>query len=201
MRHSVIALFSLGLLAAFPCLAAPSEKESTYEIEVVVFENRLPDLIGDEMLAKPADTRIQSLENVAIPEPAVSEPYLYPSMTTLMEQDGHYRVLAHQLWQQTVDAKTIAKPIRIVGNTPGELDGTIRFYMSRFLHLDADLVFRENISSTDQPGAILYRLTEQRKLKSQEINYFDHPKFGLLVRIMPLEKVTDKDAEKERTKL
>jgi hypothetical protein len=188
MRTAILVLSAIGLLAALPAHAAPAEKESTYEIEVVVFENRLPDLIGDELLARDAEARIRKLESAVTPKAAVSEPYLHPAITRLLEQDGSYRVLAHQHWQQTIDAKTVAKPVRVVAANPAELDGTIRFYMSRYLHLDVNLLFRETSAGAIPDAGIVYRLSELRKLKSQETHYFDHPRLGVLVRIMPLEK-------------
>jgi len=194
MRIAILLLSGFGLLATLPVLAATAEKESSYEIEVVVFENRLPDLIGDELLARDAETKIRKLDSAVPPEAAESEPYLRPAITSLLEQDGHYRVLAHQHWQQTIDAKTVAKPVRVSAANPAELDGTIRFFMSRHLHLDVNLLFREGLA--ERSGGIVYRLSEQRKLKSQETHYFDHPKFGVLVRVMPLEK--DKEKEKQK---
>jgi hypothetical protein len=192
MRTAILVLSGFGLFAALPAQAAPTEKESTYEIEVVVFENRLPNLIGDELLVQDTEARIRKLESAVTPEAAVSEPYLYPEITQLLEQDGSYRVLAHQHWQQTIDAKTIAKPVRVAAANPAELEGTVRFYMSRHLHLDVNLLFRQTAAGSDPGGNLVYRLSEQRKLKSQETLYFDHPKFGVLARVMPLEKENEK---------
>lgn len=194
MRIAIFVLLGIGLFGVLPLQAAPAEKESSYEIEVVVFENRSPDLIGDELLTKDTDTKIRNLEGAVTPEAAESEPYLYPAITSLLEKDGHYRVLAHQHWQQTIDAKTVAKPVRVTATNPAELEGTIRFFMSRHLHLDVNLLFREAVAGGEQRGNVVYRLSEQRKLKSQETHYFDHPKLGVLVRVMPLDK------EKERLK-
>lgn len=195
MRLAILAFSGFGLLAALPAHAAPAEKESTYEIEMVVFENRLSDLIGGELLVQDADARIRKLESAVTPEAAVSAPYLYPAITRLLEQDGSYRVLAHQHWQQTIDAKTVAKPVRVAAANPAELEGMVRFYMSRHLHLDVNLLFRQPASTSDAGGNLVYRLSEQRKLKSQETHYFDHPKFGVLVRVMPLEM--DKEKSKK----
>lgn len=192
MRIAIVMLFGLGLLSTLPAGAASADKESTYEIEIVVFENRLPDLIGDEMLARGAEARVKKLETAVTPEAAVSEPYLHPTITSVLDRDGHYRVLAHQHWQQTIDAKTVAKPVRVVAANPAELEGTVRFFMSRHLHLDVDLLFRD---ATAGSGNVVYRLSEQRKLKSQETHYFDHPRLGVLVRVMPL------DLEKGKGKL
>ena len=191
MRIAILLLSGFGLLGALPGHAAPAEKESTYEIEVVVFENRLSELMGDEMLTWDAERRAKKLENAVTPEAAVSAPYLRPTITSLLNQDGHYRVLAHQHWKQTIDARTVARPVRVVAANPAELEGTIRFYMSRHLHLDVDLLLRETAPGS---GVKVYRLAEQRKLKSQETHYFDHPKLGVLVRVMPL------DLEKEKEK-
>lgn len=192
MRFALVLMFGFSLLSTLPARAAAPDKESTYEVEVVVFENRLPELIGDEMLARDAEARVKKLETAVTPEAAVSEPYLHPTISSLLDQDGHYRVLAHQHWQQTIDARTVAKPVRIMGTNPAELEGTIRFFMSRHLHLDVNLLFRDAAAGS---GNIVYRLSEQRKLKSQETHYFDHPKLGVLVRVMPL------DLEKGKEKL
>ena len=93
-------------------------------------------------------------------------------------------MLSHQHWQQTIDAKTVAKSVRVTATNPTELEGTIRFFMSRHLHLDVNLLFRDVAAGS---GGIVYRLSEQRKLKSQETHYFDHPRLGVLVRVMPLD--------------
>jgi len=192
MRIAILAFSGFGLLAALPVHAAPAEKESTYEIEMVVFENRLSDLIGDELLVRDADARIRKLESAITPEAAVSAPYLFPAITRLLEQDGSYRVLAHQHWQLTIDAKTIAKPVQVVAVNPAELEGMVRFFMSRHLHLDVNLLFRQRATGSDTGEHLVYRLSEQRKLKSQETHYFDHPKLGVLVRVMPLERDKEK---------
>ena len=192
MRIAIVLLFGFGLLGTLPARAASAEKESTYEVEIVVFENRLPELIGDEMLARDTESRVKKLEDAVTPEAAVSKSYLHPTISSLLEQDGHFRVLAHQHWQQTIDAKTVAKPVRVMAANPAELEGTIRFFMSRHLHLDVNLLFRDAAAGS---GNIVYRLSEQRKLKSQETHYFDHPRLGVLVRVMPL------DLEKEKGKL
>jgi len=184
MRITVLMLLGFSLLGNLPVQAAPAEKESGYEIEVVVFENRLPELIGDEMLAKDAEARVKKIAIAVTPEAAISESYLYPTISNLLTQDGRYRVIAHQHWQQTIDAKTVAKPVLVVATNPAELEGTIRFFMSRHLHLDVDLLYRD---VTTESGNIIYRINEQRKVKSQETHYFDHPRLGVLIRVMPLD--------------
>ncbi len=190
MRATLLLVLAL-FLPTWPASAAPavSEKEATYEIEVLVFENRLPDLIGNESLARDGDAlQIRGLENAAVPEAAGGQPYLQSVVAPLLENDGSHRVLARAHWQQTVDSgpKPSSKPVRIASATSDELEGAIRFSMSRYLHLDVNLLFRPNSPNDPAPG--VFRISEQRRVKSQETQYFDHPRFGALVRVMPVEK-------------
>ena len=92
-------------------------------------------------------------------------------------------MLAHHRWLQAAEPKAAAKARRIQANAgarPGELDGTIRFYSSRFLHLDANLVFRQDGRN--------YRLNELRRMRIQDVHYFDHPRLSMLARVAPLDK-------------
>ena len=182
----------LALIGVMPlALAAPekdSSKESIYDIEVLVFENKMPELVGEELFSR--DTRpatIRDLDKAVPPDSQQAEALLHVAAEQLAK-DGHYRLLTQARWQQTVDpsGKGTVKPVRISSGKDGELDGTIRFYMSRYLHLDVNLQFREAESAGS--AAMTYRMNEARRVKSQETHYFDHPRFGVLVRIMPVEK-------------
>lgn len=178
---------TLLLLTPLSLPAADTDKPSRYDIEVLVFENRLPELAGEELVrGNPEELRQKALENAMAPVASPAENYLQPGIAKLLEDDGHYRVLAHAHWQQTLEPnpKTPVKPVRIAAADPNELDGSIRFTMSRFLHLDVGLLFRP---AADGDPAVTYALNEQRRIKSQETHYFDHPRFGVLVRVMPLD--------------
>jgi len=193
MRASLL-LVPLLFWPALPAYASPAaaDKEATYEIEVLIIENRLPELVGEELLAQdPASVRIRGLETTSPPEAAGGESFLQAVVAPQLERDGHYRVLARTHWQQTVDPspRQSAKPVRIVSlnpSNPNELEGTIRFSMSRYLHLDVNLLFRPQ--AADSATLPVYRISEQRRVKSQETQYFDHPQFGVLVRVMPVDK-------------
>lgn len=181
-------LSSVLLLAPLPAAAADGDKPSRYDIEVLVFENRLPELAGDELVgADPAGLRKKALEGALPPVASPAEPYLQPGVAKLLEDDGHYRMLAYAHWQQTLEPnpKTPVKPVRIAAADPNELEGAVRFTMSRFLHLDVTMLFRP--AGTDKAAPVTYTIDEQRRIKSQETQYFDHPRFGVLVRVLPLD--------------
>ncbi len=56
-------------------------------------------------------------------------------------------------------------------------EGTLQVRTGRLLHVDADFV-----NYADGEAA---RIDERRKLKLKELHYFDNPRFGVLVQVMP----------------
>lgn len=187
---SAVLLLAANLPSFAAAQATTADKESTYEVEVLVFENQLPDLQGGELLTRDTAKPVRPISDTAQPpENIPGESYMQPALATLLQKDGHYRVLAHARWLQSLDAKAIAKPVRIASRNPanpGELDGTIRFFMSRFLHLSVNLQFRDP-ASADPTAPTVYRISEQRRIKTLELNYFDHPRFGVLARVVPVD--------------
>lgn len=87
-----------------------------------------------------------------------------------------------------------------------EILGTLQVTRQRYLHVQADLLFRDWANpeletgplAQNQPGqwsgiemqpfqAATYRLNETRRLRSNRLHYLDHPKFGMVVIITPFE--------------
>jgi len=79
------------------------------------------------------------------------------------------------------------------------LEGTIKLHLGRYLHLEADLLYRNqveplgnnaffiNLDDIEQPQT-LFRMHQTRRMRSGELHYFDHPMFGMLVLITPYER-------------
>ena len=77
-------------------------------------------------------------------------------------------------------------------------DGTIKLRSSKFLHADIDFAFfpveLDNTQDVRSPEEDLFvrqeadyvRLTESRKIRLNEIHYFDHPHFGVILRVSRL---------------
>jgi len=139
----------------------------------------------------------------------------------LVKRTGN-KILLHKAWRQKVKENQ-PEPIRFKGggsyiyNPDGEdksfrlleFDGTLTIILSRYLHVNADLVFHkpmqvlEKISSYAHEsmqklkplsneanweakiGVDLqrFRLTEKRKIKKNEVMYIDHPMYGIMIKI------------------
>jgi len=168
------------LLSIASAIAAPEENETQYEVELLVFEQRFPEYLGDELL--PDNPPARAATELAIPvEPPANGNPRFDSIIEQIEQDSRYRILAHERWIQRSEPKTEAKPRRIRGAGPeSAVDGSIRFYTTRFLHLEVNLTLRADGRD--------YYLNELRRLRLNEVHYFDHPRFGMLARISQLDK-------------
>ncbi len=84
-----------------------------------------------------------------------------------------------------------------------ELEGQITITLSRYLHTDAQLIFRKPAMPTEllqqNPDSALfdenqviegqlllnYGLNEKRRMRSKKLHYLDSPEFGMLVLITP----------------
>lgn len=121
-------------------------------------------------------------------------------------------------WSQTVLERDASPtiPLRRLGGVPFEFDGELQLYLSRFLHLVVDLSLipeSERNSDTNVPafadrrsnrpftgydpqpaGIVRLRINEDRIMKSGDLRYFDHPRFGILAKVTRLE-ATDTEAD------
>lgn len=124
-----------------------------------------------------------------------------------------YETLLHVGWSQVVHEEDQTLPIDIssLGRAPAELDGSLKLYLNRFLHLVVDLkltakgsaaagISPVSIAVDRDPsfpgsrrtamatGPVRYHISEDRIFKNGELRYFDHPKFGVLAKITRIEE-------------
>lgn len=120
---------------------------------------------------------------------------------------GNYALLAHMAWIQPGYARedAISFPLAELAGPASGLHGDLTLQLSRYLHLQFDLTIDELPetpveestaalealvsfpgswgSAETQPLAPEYRISEKRRMRSGELHYIDHPKFGVLTRI------------------
>jgi hypothetical protein len=178
-----------GLVVSMPTLpAAAAGTPSSYDVEVLVFENKRAELDGGEVWMPANYQKLITEIGAARTTDTLEGDGGYSISTAALTKDGTYRLLAHLRWTQTPEARSATPPVRI-RSADQSLDGVVRFYISRFLHVDLNLAFSESkLELADAPAtqvgaAPIFRLTEHRRIKTQEYHYFDHPKFGALVRV------------------
>ncbi len=126
----------------------------------------------------------------------------------LANTDG-YEPLLHVAWQQPGYEPDASQPLDLarLAELPERLRGEARLYRSRFLHLVLDLELwsapgGDRIAPQAPPRPLygvaeaeplaalepdVYRLNERRKLRSGELHYYDHSRYGVLAKVTPVE--------------
>ncbi len=184
----------LILLSAMSVSAqAPDEK--AYLMEVVVFENLGPDSADNEIFGQGIDLKL--VENPPRERPETEEPELsYTSTGTLdkiitaLRNSDRFNLLTNLAWTQPATDKQDAPVVSI--NEPASLSGHVLFFAKKLLFVELELGFNRpltNITGTTVPYSSpyyqtpVYVIDETRRLKLNEIHYFDHPRFGVLVKV------------------
>jgi hypothetical protein len=110
-----------------------------------------------------------------------------------------YVPLVHGGWVQQGLPEEQSRPFDLALLGVVNPSGSIRLHLSRFLHVTVDLRY-QNGSYAPQPSADAFgsreltelsfaprfTMTAERQARSGELHYFDHPAFGLLVKVTPL---------------
>ncbi|MED5387347.1 MAG: CsiV family protein [Pseudomonadota bacterium] len=191
--------FFLAFLAA---AANPALAQSWYNIEVLVFARNHASseeiwpihqqprygahaiTVGAPQANDQADP--DALANGAW-QPLSEDQTVLQYMMERMAGTGDYRQLYHKAWRQPIGSKDETLPVYLSGGRTlvtddgdvPEMEGTLHFSESRYVHVDPRIWF-----NTQSDGQRFYvDIAESRRLTGHEVYYFDHPMFGMLVRL------------------
>jgi len=93
----------------------------------------------------------------------------------------------------------------IVEEEPAQIDGSVTVSLSRYLHMalnidyyNPDVYLAEQIAQQKIDEKIIdtFKLKQSRRMRSKEVHVFDHPYFGIIATIIPVERVVP-DIENE----
>lgn len=117
-----------------------------------------------------------------------------------LEKSGQYRILHHAAWQQPASHPDETYPVRLTnGKAFSEaspdapaLDGSLRLSKEQFLQIDLNLLYHYPAAALDPDGESAESdgllLQVNRKLRSGDLNYLDHPRVGVLAQVTPVEE-------------
>jgi hypothetical protein len=94
----------------------------------------------------------------------------------------NYQPILYATWRQEVADKATAEAfdIELTGVPADVLDGEFRLYRERYMHLVVDLQLPEQGSSFGNSTPLVYSISQSRRLRNADIQYFDHPKFSVI---------------------
>jgi hypothetical protein len=127
------------------------------------------------------------------------------SIASRLSSSSQYRVHYHQSWQQYIMRKGSAKAVNII-SADGLVEGTVRLDKATYLHASVDLWLKKNTgqvnnwSDASSKGTNINaprnpHLLESRRIRSDELDFFDHPKMGALLKITPIKMPAAVQAE------
>ncbi len=109
-----------------------------------------------------------------------------------------YTPLLHGGWSQPTLLEDEAIPLELSLFGQLQPSGSIRLHRSRFLHLTIDVSLQSDYRYRQVPiapdavwplaefvGPTKYTIRTQRRIRSGELHFFDHPAFGMLVIVRP----------------
>jgi len=181
------------LLVAFhrAVVAAPP----TYDVEIIIFRNNVMSDAGEQWTAAGAaglqPTRVFSQDEFTELSPSL---YRLDDIRGGLRNSSGYTVLLHRAWRQVGydAAHAIAYPIHaLAANGRDSIEGSVTLIRERYLHLDVDLTLLTASSASpalyaDGPGSRpAFHLREKRRMRSRELHYFDHPRFGMIAMVTP----------------
>lgn len=186
--------------------AGQADAARWYQIELLLFSNEsglaksseswdtdpgAPDPTGSLLLQRPGNALV-----------AVSsgERHLNGERRQL-ERSGRYRTLLHLAWRQPIPRGGKGKKLYFQLPRPGSgfsiadlatgfgpaprLQGTLTVTRGRYLHADLDVLYRKPPSArrgeTGDTTEQTYRLRENRRMRSADLHYLDHPALGALI--------------------
>ncbi len=186
----------LGSLLFLLCLSggpALAEFPPIYDVEIIVFRHLAPS-DGGERWNTPVINTYASQR--AFPEDEFTELayrlYQMKGITRALENSRDYEVLYHRAWRQLAYDKrnSVAYPVEteIENGKQKSVRGRVRLIRERFLHLDVDLflmALQGQASASPDNRIPQFQLNEKRRIRSGELHYFDHPRFGMIARVTP----------------
>jgi len=125
-----------------------------------------------------------------------------------LRRSAHYRPLLHTGWRVSGLPRRSARAVRLgtgPGGDPSEaadggrverpahpqypsVHGTMTTSLARFLQVEIDLLYHRPTNGETVPpdsAPTRFRLVAERRMRSGELHYIDHPLFGILILITP----------------
>lgn len=142
-----------------------------YQVSVLVFSQPLmstEDLSQQRLFAWPRET----VEPKLLPE---SQSPLLDAYQRL-RNSANYRPLLHQTWIQQTYANQINAPYQVSNHS--NVEGIVRLQRGQYLSVIVDMQYHTPSGT--------HVLREKRQLLLNEVNYLDHPAFGVLIQVSPV---------------
>lgn len=154
------------------CFAFTSYASGDYQVEIIVFKNL--ELTQSESSSNSGTVTYESTPKTRKKTPSFAKTWslrtslLNTAARNMKGVPSQYKIITHTSWGQASAPfkKSAAVDFKNLG-----LDGYIKVFASDLLFAELDLTFENN------------SLSERRRLKLNEVHYFDSAGFGVLLQV------------------
>ena len=193
---AVVALVTVLPAASQEQAAAPSGSQNVYNIEIVIFR-------VNQALGGPENWNIQASRNYGSEDESgnssrnvgrfvgalSTDKFQLTDVENKLRSSGLYVPVAHVAWSQTAsDWGTRAGfTVQKIGINAEGLTGTIFLERGMYLHLGMALSYSPANAPAGMaagPGTT-FQMSESRRIRFYERNYYDHPGFGVIALVTP----------------
>lgn len=187
-------------------LYANAEDTTGYEVEMIIYEDvnaryqHSEDWSYNDNLQKTLATRQEEKKRIIDPEyaPLDWDSGILATKSKHLENNSNYKILIKKRWKQTGLGREQTFNIEINSllknaadetepdTTPSYISGNVKLIMSRYLHFNIDLeYFKPQASLESESTYRKYPVVDERRMKSRETHYIDHPLIGVIVHATP----------------
>ena len=202
-RHRLATLLSLAALTLVAGMIpasgvrAQTPSATVYTVELIVFRNMSGQGGQEDWSVKPVARRPDQPDSPVTGRfvgTVGAAQFQLNEVEARLRNSANYQPIAHFAWQQTASSWgsgagfTIAK---LAGNVPG-LSGIVFLEAGSYLHLGMSLSYQSNNPPAGlgaAPGTV-FMISESRRIKRYERNYYDHPAFGVIALVTPANQGT-----------
>ncbi len=208
-------------LALLPSLVVAADETRWYDVEVIIFNHKGQQYRDSELW--PVDYELPQTEEtqtlLSAPSNS-SKPVAFSRLdpkslqltaeAARIDSAPDMELLLHLGWRQPGLAENKAVAVKIDGESSEQLSGTLKLTLSRYLHINTDLIYREPLSEesldqqvgtpnvfspSEEPAALsfeprfqAYHMKQSRRMRSRELHYLDHPLIGMAILVTPYEE-------------
>lgn len=204
-------LATLALTAMLACTADAAQQWFT--VEIVVFDDPRSLALHDEHWPPdPGEPSLEGAVELTVPigeEPDGGVPHAFRLLDRselslsgawdALRRSARHRPLLHAGWRLPGVRPGAARPAHLgvslaapsgggSGGGPPSVHGTVKISLVRYLHVEIDLLysrFADGAVAASDGTPARFRLEAQRRMRSGELHYIDHPLFGVLMRVTP----------------
>ncbi len=211
-----LAVFALAAMFAAMLAIPASASDRWFTVEIIVFDDLQDEnLDAEHWPVDPGEPSLQDAVELTRshggePDETVRAFQLVNradlslhDVRNALRRSARYRPFLHVGWRLPGLPHGVARPAHVsprLGNSGTDaaehdgvehpaVQGTVTVSLARYLQVDVDLLYRRPESGEDaasNTAPTRFRLVSERRMRSRELHYIDHPLFGVLILITPL---------------